>query len=78
MINMKNVKFTHVALGSSKNVAIAHIYKQDNPTQIHEYAVVKNPDLDENSKWHGTWGYSLGYYKNYDDAVQKFNDYMKK
>ena len=75
---MKNVQFTHVALGATKNVAIAHIYKQDNPAQIHEYAVVRYPDLDPNSEYYGTWSHSLGYYSDYDEALQKFYGYLKK
>lgn len=73
----KNVQFTHVAMGSAKNVAIAHIFKQDKPTEIFEYAVVRYPDLDPESKWYGTWSHSLGYFKNYEDAVKKFNSYIK-
>ena len=76
--NMKNVQFTHVSLGKNKNVAIAHIYKMDDATKIHEYAVVRYPDLDPNSEYYGTWSHSLGYYSDYDDALQKFYDYLQK
>lgn len=75
---MKNVQFTHVSLGATKNVAIAHIYKMDDATKIHEYAVVRYPDLDPNSEYYGTWSHSLGYYSDYDDALQKFYDYLQK
>lgn len=76
--NMRNVIFTHVGLGSKWNVAIAHIYKTNDPQKIHEYAVVRYPDLDKNSKYYGTWSHSLGYYPTYDEAVDKFNDYISK
>lgn len=72
----KRIEFTHVYLGKEKDVCIAHIYKQDDPWTIHEYAVVRYPDLDENSEYYGTWGWSLGYFPKYEEAVEKFNEYM--
>lgn len=78
----ENIKFTHLVEGKSKDVAIAHIYKTSNPSEIHEYAVVRYPNTEE-----GNWSHALAYYTvglgytqqgAYEQAVTHLQNYLAK
>lgn len=72
----RKINFTHVAAGAEKNVCIAHIFKLGSDTEIYEYAVVKGADRNPESLYYKTWAYSIGYFKEYEDALTAFNEYM--
>lgn len=76
----RKIEFTHLSEGMKKEVAIAHIYKMQDPEQIHEYAVVRFPNTEGRR-----WGYALSYFTTgygrtpqeaYSQAVEYFNSYM--
>lgn len=72
MAYIKNVNFTHT--NYEQGIAIAHIMhiNEENGTVTYEYAVVGNPDLVRESEYYGTWGFSYGYFKTYEQAKEMF------
>lgn len=78
MAYIKNVNFTHTVY--EENLAIAHIQHINEETQSvkYEWAVVKCPDLNPESKFYKSWGYSLGYYNSYQEAKDKFVETVRK
>lgn len=68
-MKQRTVRFTHIMSGREKNVAIAHIYYDG---VFYECSVVRYPDVET-----GTWSHSLGYYKQYEDAKERFFEYLQ-
>lgn len=68
----KSVHFTHTVY--EKGLAIAHIKFTNDAGEVtkQEYAVVRYPDLDPNSKWYGTWHHAVNYFNSYYDAKDCF------
>ena len=74
----KSVHFTHTVYHEGLAIAHIQIINEETQTVKREYAVVRYPDLNPESKWYGTWHHAVNYFNDYYEAKECFVNTVNK